>query len=87
MPLRANATLIFQRYHVDDDGIRLTFLCPDPGPGQESEYVVLLLDTDLAAVSTQIQLRNLVITAVQRRLRAAGIASKLDPFIGQSVVA
>lgn len=69
----------------EPDGVYLTFTSPDPGPGEESDVVILLTDTDLAAVTTQVQLRDLIQNKLNRRVRAAGIASKLDPFIGQSL--
>ena len=86
MAVQANATFIFESYTVEDGGIRLIFLCPNPGPGNESLYYILLTDVDLAAVTTQAQLRNLVETKLKRSIRATGIASKLDQFIGQSLV-
>ena len=86
MPLRANATVVFESYAVVNDGIELTFLAPDPGPAEESYRIIRLTDAELAGVSTQVQLRNLVIAKLQRKERAANIASKLDPFIGQSLV-
>ena len=90
--LKTNATVTFAvfpewdaAYLVEDGGIRLHFICVDPGPGQVSDYFILLTDTDLAAVVNQAQLRTLVETKLKRTLRATGIASKLDAFIGQSV--
>lgn len=85
MGLRANATLTFLDYNVNDVGIHMHFVSPDPGPGEPSDYYILLTDTDLAGVTTQLNLRNLVLTKLQRAFRAQGIASKLDPFIGQSL--
>lgn len=85
MPLRPNAVMIFDSYRVTDGAIELTFLCPDPGPEQDSYYIVLLTDTELAAVTTQQQLRDLVTAKLGRKLRATNIASKLASFIGQSV--
>lgn len=79
-------TLTFRAYDVEDGGIRLRFVSPDPGPGRVSDYDVLLTDTELVAVTTQAQLRTLVIDKLNRKLRAANIASKLDAFIGQSLV-
>lgn len=86
MPVQANATFIFQSYFVSDGGISLVFLCTDPGPGEESEYTVLVTDAELSAVTTQVQLRNLVDAKLKRKIRSANIASKLDQFIGQSLV-
>lgn len=85
MALKVNAALTFSGYDVNDDGTVLRFVCADPGAGEPSEYSVLLTDADLSAVSTQPQLRTLVISKLQRRYRAAVVASKLDQFVGQSV--
>lgn len=85
MALPANTALTFQGYQVTDPGTRLDFLAADPGPGQSAEVSILLTDADLATVTTQVQLRNLVTSRLQRKVRAAGIAAKLDQFIGQSV--
>lgn len=93
MPLQSNATMTFtvfpewgKAYQVEDGGIRLHFLCPNPGPGQVSDYFIFLTDADLAGVNNQSQLATLVTTKLNRALRAAGIASKLDQFVGQSLV-
>ena len=86
MPLRINATMRFEDYEVVDQGISLHFVCIDPGPGMNSDYYVLLTDADLTGVSTQAELASLVRTRLQRRYRATGIATKLDPFIGQNLV-
>ena len=86
MALRTNASLTFTDYSVDDEGIHLHFVSPDPGPGEPSDYYIVLRDTDLAGVTTQGALRTLVENKLKRKLRSAGIASKLDSFIGQSLV-
>ena len=85
MALKTNATLEFSSYTVLDTGIEMTFTCPNPGPGEYSHYVILLTDAELATVTTQVQLRTLVTSKLQRRYRATGIASKLDQFIGQTL--
>jgi len=85
MPVQANGTFIMESYSVTDEGIVLEFLNPDPGGGNESLYYIRLSDVELAAVTTQQQLRNLVTTKLERKIRAANIASKLDQFIGQSI--
>lgn len=92
MPLKTNSTLTFIDYQmVSPDnqpllGVRLHFVCLDPGPEQPSDYFVLLTTTELAAVTTQLQLRNLVQGKLNEQIRATGIATKLDPFIGQNLV-
>lgn len=92
MPLNINAVMTFavypewdKAYLVEDGGIRLHFLCTNPGPGQNSDYFVFLTDTELAGASNQAQLRTLVENKLNRALRASGIASKLDQFVGQSI--
>lgn len=86
MPLATNATMTFTDYETGDEGITLHFVSPNPGPGQVSDYFILLTDADLATITTQLQLKNLVETKLKRKLRANGIAAKLDPFIGQSLI-
>ena len=85
MPLKANATLTFHHYEVLDLQIELTFLSPDPGPGEPSFWTVTLTDTELAGVATQLQLKNLVESKLNRKFRLVNIASKLDQFIGQNL--
>ena len=82
-------TLTFTSYVVLDDpvlAIRFHFVSPDPGPGQPTDYYVNLTQSELDGISTQLQLRNALIAKFERKLRAQGISSKLDPLIGQSMV-
>lgn len=85
MTVKPNASFTFSAYTVTHQGIELHFDCVDPGPGLESRYAILVTDGELASVTTQVQLRNLVVQKLQRAIRATGIASKLDQFLGQSV--
>ena len=85
MPLATNAVMTFASYDVTDGDIRFHFVCAAPGAGMESDYYVTLTDVDLATVTTAAQLRTLLTTKLQRKLRASGIASKLDAFIGQTI--
>lgn len=82
-------TLTFTSYVVLDDpvlSIRFHFVSPDPGPGADSDYYVTLTQTELDGISTQVALRNALTAKLERKLRAIGISSKLDPLIGQSIV-
>lgn len=95
MPVQPNATFRFDSpdghtpaYEVQDypiSGVLMHFVCPAPGPGQPTGYDIFLTDAELAAITTANQLRTLVETKLNRKIRATGIASKLDAFIGQSV--
>lgn len=92
MPLSANAVLTFaifpeweRAYRVEDGGIHMHFVCANPGAGQVSDYFIFLTDADLAGAANQNQLLTLVTTKLNRALRATGIASKLDQFVGQSI--
>mgnify|MGYP001612894606 FL=1 len=79
--------LIFTSYAVQDAGVQLHFVSPDPGAGMPSDWYVLVGDAELAGATNNAQLRQLVLDKLNRKLRAAGgIATRLDPFIGQSVV-
>lgn len=86
MPVQANATFTFTAYEVIDGGITLAFVCLNPGPGEANDYSVLVTDAELAAVTTMQQFVTLVTNKLQRKIRAAGIAAKLDPRIGSSLV-
>ena len=79
------ATYRFMSYSVQDESIRLDFNWDDATPGSVTEISVRLTDTELASITTQLQLRNAVISKLQRKVQATGVASKLDPFIGQSL--
>jgi hypothetical protein len=91
--LNANAVMTFQSpdsgftpaYLVTDGGITLNFLCANPGAGMPSGYSVFVSDAELAAVSTVPQAVSLVTTKLQRKYRNTGIATKLDPLVGQSI--
>ena len=74
--------LTFLSYTVEKDGTRLLFTAM---PTISEEYEIFFTDAELAAITTQLQLRNAVITKLQRKVQAVGIASKLDTFIGQQV--
>jgi len=84
--LKTNATMVFASYDVQDEGIQLHFVCPDPGGGEASDYSCLLTDAELASITTLAELKALAKTKLERKLRAATIATKLDPLIGQSLV-
>ena len=86
MPVQPNASFTFTGYEVLDVGIRLDFVCADPGPGQVNNYDVVVTDSDMAGITTQQLFVQLVRTKLERKVRAVGIASRLDPMIGQSLV-
>lgn len=85
MALKINATLQFTSYEVKNDGISLGFTCFDPGAGEANDYTVFVSDTELSGISNLSQFRTLVLSKLQRKYRAQGIASKLDSLIGQEV--
>lgn len=78
--------MTFLDFGMEDSGIRLHFLCTDPGPEQENDYYIMITIAELEAVTTQIQLRTLVQDRLNLKIRAQGVASKLIPFIGQTLV-
>ena len=86
MPVQANAHFTFTSYEVTDGGIRMFFVCTDPGPGQPNDYDIFLTDAELAPITTAPQLNTLVTNKLNRKIRAVNIAPKLDPFIGQTLV-
>jgi hypothetical protein len=71
--------LTFQGYSVGDSGITLYFT------SDNGRVKLFLADSELTAVTTQVQLRALVTAKLRRKLQAEGIASKLDAFVGMSV--
>ena len=86
MGLNPNVSMTFTEYGITDTGIQMNFVCYNPGPGLPTDYTVFLTDAEIAAVSNLAQFKSLVLGKLQRKFRATGIASKLDQYIGQSVV-
>ena len=96
MAITPNVTFKFQSpdggftpaYEVLDEplsGIRMWFMCANPGGGNASNYSIILTDAEIAAVVNAAGLKTLVEAKLGRKLRATSIASKLDSFIGSSV--
>ena len=69
----------FEYYTITDSGIELFFL------NGNARTMIFLTDAELVGVSTQAQLRTLVIAKLKRKLKADCIASKLDALIGGTV--
>lgn len=86
MALKVNATLTFKGYDVDDNGVKLHFVCADPGGGEANDYYLSLTFADLSTVTDLASFNTLVTTRLQRNLRLTGVASKLDALIGRSLV-
>lgn len=76
---------VFAGYEVQDDGVLFRFNIPDPEPGVADTLTVKATDAQLSAVTTAPQLRTLVTTLLNRKVRRNGFAAKLNPFLGQSV--
>ena len=76
--------LIFESYEVLDTGLTLRF--EETFPDGHSQYQsIFLTQPELDAVTTQAQVRTLVENKLKRKIRAVGIATKLNAFIGQSL--
>jgi hypothetical protein len=86
MPLATNATMTFASYTVEDGGIRLRFVCSNPGGGEPSDYDVFVTDAEITATANLPALRTLVTDKLERRYRATTVAARLDPLIGQTIV-
>ena len=85
MSLATNAIMTFSAYDAEDGGIRLRFVCSNPGGGEPSDYDVFITDDELAGTANLAALKTLVTTKLNRRYRAVGLATKLDPLIGQTI--
>lgn len=85
MSLKANATFTFRGYEITESGMTLRFTVADPGPGEPTDYLVTITDTDLGTITNAADFRALVMARLSRRARGTGIAAKLDAFVGQSV--
>lgn len=79
------ASLTFQSYEVVDTGVEMSFVNFTPGAGLPTDYTIIVTDSELSGVNTLAALRTLVTAKLQRKIQAAGIASKLEPLIGQTV--
>lgn len=82
-----NATFTFTSYDITDTGITFGMVCNAPGPGLPTDWPVFCTDAELAGVTTQIQLRDLIVSKLQRKYRGLNISTKLDPLIGAQVIA
>lgn len=78
------ADFTFQGWGAEDSGYRLRFVCQTPGPGEASDYDVAVTDAEMAGITVQ-NLRTLVISRLERKVKAAAVATRLNGFIGQSV--
>ena len=84
MALRTNAQLSFDGYEIGDDGVALRFLCADPGPAEESYWLVRVTFNEITAGTLQ-DFRDLVLARLRQRFRAAGLTTRLDALIGTTV--
>lgn len=77
--------MTFSRYSVEDGGVRLYFVAGPRSGGEPSDYCILLTDAQLAAAGTAVDFLALVMTSLSRKVKASGIAARLDPLIGRKV--
>lgn len=85
MSLASNATMTFTGYRIEHNGIRMSFVCANPGGGEPSDYDVFLTDEELSGAVNTAALKTLVTSKLGRLYRATGLSGKLDPLIGQSI--
>lgn len=85
MAVKPNATFRFTDYLVDDDGIHLHYVCLDPGGGESSDYYLLMTFAEAEGITNLASYNAWITARLQRNIRAAGIASKLDSLIGRAV--
>jgi len=86
MPLQSNCTMTFNSYEINDEGIKFNFVCLNPGAGQPTDYCIIISDSELSTISNTLQFKTLVQNKLQRKYRALNICTKLDQYIGQSLV-
>ena len=80
--LKEGALLHFSEYLVKDGETILAFLCFDPGPGQASEYTIILTDAEMKNLPLN-DFRKLCQDKLDRKLREKGIRASLDQFLGE----
>lgn len=85
MSFNPTATMTFRDYEVLDVGVRCHFESPNPGPGENSDYYIILSVVDVVGKSLA-QLTALAKAALNEKLLATGISDVLDPLIGQNIV-
>jgi hypothetical protein len=85
MPLQANAIMTFVGYRIEGTGLTMQFVCSNPGGGEPSDYDVFLTDAEVTGTANLAALKTLVTTKLNRKYRATGLATKLDPLIGQTI--
>jgi hypothetical protein len=78
--------MTFTAYKLDATGVEMNFVCNNPGEEAFSNWPINITYAELAAVSTQPQMLNLVTTKLNQRYRNVVAMGKLDPLIGQSIV-
>lgn len=87
MPLVANATMTFIEYIVNADySVTMVFQCLLPGPGMPTEYPITITQAEVTGINSQSQFTSLVRSKLDWQYRHIGVSSKLDGFIGQSLI-
>ena len=78
--------MTFSGYCVEDSGVRLNFTAGPRQGGEKSDYSIFASDAELAALSSAADFLTFVTARLNRKVKAAGIASRLDGLIGRKVV-
>ena len=87
MSLQLNATMTFTDYQIQDSGIKLHFVCLEPGGGGEpTDYYTFVSDSEINSITNVSTGVALVTSKLQRQYRATSLTTKLDTLIGRSVV-
>ncbi len=75
--LKQNAQMIFVGYDPQDDGVRLHFVCLDPGAGEENDRYVQLTYAELAASHTDADIQTLALAKLMKRYRPIPVLDSL----------
>lgn len=84
--VQAGARFVLTDYEADESGVTLHFVSPNPGPGQATDYYVRVLDNEIAGQATAESLSAFILTKLQKKIRAAGYSTKVDPLLGREYV-
>ena len=78
--------MTFTGYCVEDAGVRLNFVAGTRSGGEPSDYSIFATDAELASLTSAADFLTFVTARLNRKVKAVGIAARLDGLIGRKVV-